>query len=291
VALQRYFTTTSTTAARRSFVVSLASSAAIGFLLAVSGLALRYYYMQHLDQLQPGMTVGSSAEQLMPRFFSDVLPAGFGGLILVSFLCDSLQTLGSGVNSIAAIISRDSAQHGVGAEAGRIRFARISTLFVGGLTTCLAVLAAFLVSRNPDNTIINMLPKMFNMFLGPLAVLFMIGMFYRRATAGVAIAVVVLTQLASTTWSWWPELAGLLSSLGLHDAADAWVSVFGTMVNAKGETVPRPPSVMLAVFAPVFVGLVLGAIASALFGRDDHPGTAYTWKSVLNRPSERPETT
>lgn len=290
VALQRYFTTNSTIAARRSFVVSLASSAIIGLLLAVSGLALRYYYMRHLTQLQPGMTVASSAEQLMPRFFADVLPAGFGGLILVSFLCDALQTLGSGVNSIAAIISRDTAQHGGGAEAGRIRFARISTLFVGGLTTCLAVVAAYLVSET-GNTIINMLPKMFNMFLGPLAVLFMIGMFYRRATPGLAIAVVLFTQLASTTWSWWPEIAGLLAKLGLNDAAEAWVSIFGTMVNDKGLVVPRPPSVMLAIFAPVAFGLLLGAVVSALFGSNDHKGVAFTWKSVLSRPSERPDTT
>jgi SSS family solute:Na+ symporter len=272
VALQRYFTTTSTTAASRSFVVSLTTSAVIGLLLAASGLALRFYYMHHRDQLHGGMTVGSGAEQLMPRFFADVLPAGFGGLILVSFLCDSLQTLGSGVNSIAAIISRDTAQHGGGAEAQRIRFARLSTLVVGGLTTLLAVLAAFVVSKT-GNTILNMLPKMFNMFLGPLALLFMIGMFYRRATAGVAIVVVLLTQLVSTTWSWWPEIAGLLVKFGVTGVST------------------QPPSVMLAIFAPVAFGLVLGAVASRLFGRDDHPGVAFTRRAVLSRPSERPETT
>jgi SSS family solute:Na+ symporter len=290
VALQRYFTTTSATAARRSFVVSLVSSMVIGALLAVSGLALRYYYMRHPGSLEAGMTSASGAEKLMPRFFADVLPAGFGGLILVSFLCDALQTLGSGVNSIAAIISRDTAQHGGGAEAGRIRFARLSTLFVGGMTTILAVVAAYLASHS-GSTIIDMLPKMFNMFLGPLAVLFMIGMFYSRATPGLAIIVVLLTQLVSTTWSWWTEIAGLLARLGLQSAADAWISVFGKMVDAQGHEVLRKPSVMLAIFAPVVFGLVLGAVVSALFGRRDHPGVAYTWKSVLSRPSERPDTT
>lgn len=290
VALQRYFSTTSATAARRSFVVSLVSSAVIGLLLAVSGLALRYYYMRHADYLSGGMTAATGADKLMPRFFADVLPAGFGGLILVSFLCDALQTLGSGVNSIAAIISRDTAQHGGGPEAQRIRFARISTLFVGALTTVLAVGAAY-YALHSKATIFDMLPRMFNMFLGPLAVMFMIGMFYRRATPSLTITVVLVTQLMSSLWSWWGEVPGLLNRFGLMGAAERWTSILGTMPNAAGEMVPRTPSVLLAVFMPVAFGLLLGAIASLLFGRDDHPGVAFTWKNVLSRPSERSDVT
>lgn len=290
VALQRYFSTTSAQAARRSFIVSLVTSAVIGVLLAVSGLALRYFYMRHADALGGDMTPATGADKLMPRFFADVLPAGFGGLILVSFLCDALQTLGSGVNSIAAIISRDTAQHGGGPEAGRIRFARISTLFVGTLTTVLAVGAAY-YALHSKATIFDMLPRMFNMFLGPLAVMFMIGMFYRRATPGLTIAVVLITQFVSSLWSWWGEVPNLLNRVALPAAAERWTSILGTMQNAAGETVPRTPSVLLAVFAPVAFGLLLGAIGSKLFGRDDHPGVAFTRKSVLSRPSERSDGT
>jgi hypothetical protein len=128
-----------------------------------------------------------------------------------------------------------------------------------------------------------MMPRMFNMFLGPLAVLFMIGMFYRRATPGVAIGVVLATQLMSTLWSWWGEVPALLARIGLSSAAAAWTSILG--VDAAGKL--RTPSVMLAVFVPVIFGLALGAVASWLFGRRDHAGVEYTWRNVLRRPVER----
>ncbi|MBI3468559.1 MAG: hypothetical protein HY000_36620 [Planctomycetes bacterium] len=281
VALQRYFATTSATAARRSFLVSLASSAAIGVLLAISGLALRYFFMRHSDLLREGIMATSGADQLMPFFFADVLPAGFGGLILVSFLCDALQTVGSGVNSIAAIVTRDAQQHGGGA-AGSVRAARLITLAVGAVTSVLAVGACY-YALHTGSSIIDMMPRMFNMFLGPLAVLFMIGMFYRRATASVAIGSVLLTQLMSTLWSWWGEVPALLTRVGLSGAAEAWISVLG--VDAAGML--RTPSIMLAIFTPVVFGLLVGGVASLLFGRRGHAGSEYTWRNVLRRPVEQ----
>ncbi len=106
VALQRYFTTSSIRAARSSFVVNIVSAASIGLLLSFAGLALRYFYLEHVGLLAGRLTPESGADDLMPYFFMNQLPAGFGGLILVSFLCDAMQTVVSGVNSIAAIITQ-----------------------------------------------------------------------------------------------------------------------------------------------------------------------------------------
>lgn len=277
VALQRYFSTTSATAARRSFVVNLVGSVAMGLLLAVSGLALRYYYMRHPESLPAGLTPTNGADKLMPRFFADVLPAGLGGLIFVSFLCDALQTLASGVNSIAAIIGRDAADHGAGPAAGRMRFARATTILVGAATTVLAVGAA-VFARSSQSTIFDMLPRIFNMFLGPLAVLFMTGMFFRRATAGIALTVTAATLVFSVLWSWWGQVPGLLTNLGLAAAAERWTAILGAV-----DGVPRTPSVLLAIPAPLLVGLLAAAVTSALLGRRDHPGVDYTWRSVMAR--------
>jgi SSS family solute:Na+ symporter len=279
VALQRYFATTSATAARRSFVVSLVSSAAIGLLLALSGLALRYYYLQHAERLPAGTTPVSGADRLMPLFFVNELPAGLAGLILVSFLCDALQTLGSGVNSIAATITRDTQQQR--GDSG-IRSARITTLFVGTLTTVLAIGGCYYAQRS-GSSIIDMMPRMFNMFLGPLAVMFMVGMFYRRATAAVLLGVVSATLFMSVVWSWWGEVPSVLAGIGMTEAAEWWTSLHG-IDTATGKL--RTPSVMLAIFAPTVFGLLLGAVASLLFGRTDHPGIEYTWRNVLRRPAE-----
>ena len=279
VALQRYFTTTSAAAARRSFVVNLVGSAAIGILLAVSGLALRYYSLRHPEALPAGLTPTDGADRLMPWFFADVLPAGCGGLIFVSFLCDALQTLASGVNSIAAIVGRDAVDHGGGPAAGRMRFARATTVVVGVATTVVAVAAAAFAMRS-GSSIFDMLPRIFNMFLGPLAVLFMVGMFVRRATAGTALFTVAVTLACAVAWSWWGEVPGLLGRLGLPAAAEWWTGLLGT---ANGR--PRTPSVWLAIAAPVAFGLVVGCLAAAACGRREHPGVHYTWRAIMRRPA------
>src|SRR5690606_6176271 len=120
-------------------------------------------------------------------------------------------------------------------------------------------------------------PPMFNMFLGPLATMFMIGMFYRRATTRVVLGVVLITQLFSTTFSWWAEIPTLLNLLRLEGLAAWWTSLLG--VDPQGH--PRGPSVMLAIAAPALLGLTLGWIASRLFGREDHPGVGFTRAAIM----------
>jgi SSS family solute:Na+ symporter len=282
VALQRYFTTKSLSAARKSFVINILGSLSIAGLLAISGLALRYFYLAHADRLPPGLTPASGADQLMPFFFAYQLPAGLGGLILVSFLCDAMQTLGSGVNSIAAVISTDVAARERGlSAAGEVRAARRTTLAVGLVATVLAVLAAGFAMHS-GKTIFDMLPRMFNMFLGPLAAMFLLGMFFPRATGNVVFATALLTQLFSSLWSWWGEVPALLAALGLDSLAAFWKSLLG--VDAAGHL--KTPSVLLAIAVPALFGLGTGWLLSSLFGRVHHAGTEFCWRAVVRRGSE-----
>src|SRR5207244_9605454 len=124
---------------------------AITSLLGVSGLALLYYYLQHPERLPAGMTPTSAGDQLMPHFYATQLPVGFGGLILANFLCDAMQTLVSGVNSITAVAAQDVLQHSSLAPDGttsRLRVARKLTLLLGSLTT----LIALGVARSEEHT-------------------------------------------------------------------------------------------------------------------------------------------
>ena len=63
VALQRYFTTKSVSGARKSFMVSILSSSSIGLLLALSGLALRYFYLRHAGRLPEDLSPTTGADQ------------------------------------------------------------------------------------------------------------------------------------------------------------------------------------------------------------------------------------
>ena len=85
----------------------------------------------------------------MPHFYATQLPLGFGGLILANFLCDAMQTLVSGVNSITAVATQDVLQHGQLARqsvASRFGSARMLTLALGGMTTCIALGVAWLAN-------------------------------------------------------------------------------------------------------------------------------------------------
>lgn len=286
VALQRYFTTASLQAARRSFLVNVISAASIGLLLAFAGLALRYHYLLRADTLPPGLTPESGADQIMPHFYATALPAGFGGLILVSFLCDAMQTLVSGVNSITAVIARNVSS-GVQSPSDKSSMWRVRAITVGvGIgSTALAILAAYLV-QSQGNTIFDMLPKMFNLFLGPLASLFMVGMFVRRARARTVLGTVTFTLAFSILWSWWAEVGyafQFLKSLGLPDFSEAWFGIFGQ--DRVGDLlVPRRPTPLLAIACPCVVGILVGKLLSLRESLDEHPGTAYTWKEIMKKP-------
>ncbi|MBL8825777.1 MAG: hypothetical protein JNM18_02240 [Planctomycetaceae bacterium] len=278
VALQRYFTTTSLQAARRSFVVSILSGVAIGLLLSIAGLALRYYYLQRPGELAAADIPRDAADQVMPYFYATALPAGFCGLVLVSFLCDAMQTLVSGVNSIAATITTSVSDERRGGWSEMI-LARAVVLIVGVITTGLAIFGAS-VMLNMGRSIFDMLPKMFNLFLGPLAALFITGMFVTRARARTALIAVACAMVFSFTWSWWSEIALMLEWAGCESLAESWINVFGRDALTQKPRVPTP---MLAVATPCVVGVVLAMLLSRFEPQGPHSGTPYSWRETMRR--------
>lgn len=282
VVLQRYFTTKSHAAARNSFITNVISMVAIGLLLSVSGLALLYFYLEHPQLLPADMDPLKQADKVMPYFYAHQLPVGLGGLILASFLCDAMQTLVSGVNSISAIATKDVFERlypNWNQRINELTLARMTTVFVGLVSTLLAAFVARSALQSTLN-IMDLLPRTFNMFLGPLASLFMIGMFVPRARARTAIVAVTLCMLFSFCWSWWSEIPVWFNALGLESLASSWIEVLG--VDDAGS--PRRPTIMLGIAAPCVLGVSLGVGLSFLESNADHPGRQFTWRATMRRP-------
>ncbi|RPI76645.1 MAG: hypothetical protein EHM42_14620, partial [Planctomycetaceae bacterium] len=171
VVLQRYSSTPSVKAALNSYFVNMVAALSIGILLGLSGLALLHYYTHNPDRLRVGMTPRDSGDKLMPFFYSHELPIGFAGLILANFLCDAMQTLVAGVNSISAVASNDVIDRmrpGGRSERDRLRSARWLTVGLGSVCIGFA-LAITWVSREWNMNIVDLMPRAFNLFLGPLA--------------------------------------------------------------------------------------------------------------------------
>jgi SSS family solute:Na+ symporter len=272
VVLQRYASTPSLAAARNSYITNLVALLSITSLLGVSGLALLYYYLQHPDRLPAGATPTSVGDALMPHFYATQLPLGFGGLILANFLCDAMQTLVSGVNSITAVATQDVLQHSQVAKGGvanRLGLARKLTVLLGGLTTVIALGVAWVADASGRN-IFDLMPKTFNMFIGPLGALFLIGMFLPRATGRTATPAVLLAMSVSVVWNYWKEILSV-----------PFVWQFAKNYCDK----PFDLSIMWSYGIACVSGLVFAVVLSLLFEKgSDHPGRRYTWWAIMKRP-------
>ncbi|MCE9606463.1 MAG: sodium/solute symporter [Planctomycetia bacterium] len=280
VVLQRYFTTTSIRAARNSFLINIAAQVLIGVLLALAGLALLYFYLVNPQNLGDGLSVKSSTDKIMPYFYAHQLPLGFGGLILANFLCDAMQTLVSGVNSMTAVASNDlfrgdgSKRSAAEADRRQLVVARAMTLGIGLFCTCLAAGTAWLAQRD-DHGIYELLPRTFNMFLGPLASLFFVGMFIPRATARSVLPAAALALFVSVSWTWWKQLYGIDHQW--------YIDLFRNPETP--DVLPGPPSIMWSIFVPCSVGFFTSAILSRIVDKnEDHPGRAYSWQEIMKRP-------
>jgi SSS family solute:Na+ symporter len=251
-------------------------------------LALLYFYLEHPSLLPADMDPMKKPDKVMPYFYSHQLPLGLGGLVLASFLCDAMQTLVSGVNSISAIATKDVFERiypNWKSLMSELALARVTTVVVGLVATVLAASVARGALASTMN-IFDLLPRTFNMFLGPLSALFMIGMFVPRARARTAIAAVLLCMLFSFCWSWWPEIPAWLRAIGCEALATGWTNILG--VDAGGAL--KRPTIMLAIAAPCVAGVLLGAGLSWLEPRGEFPGQQYTWWSTIRRPvSPEPE--
>jgi SSS family solute:Na+ symporter len=264
VVLQRYASTPSLAAATKSYLANLVAVLAITSLLMVSGLALLHFYANHRDLLPPGATLADVGDKLMPHFFARQLPLGFGGLIFANFLCDAMQTLVSGVNSVTAVASQDLLEHSrlrqsedfAHTNRGRLATARILTVALG-LTTTLFALGAGWLAQKSEMNIFELMPPAFNVFLGPLGALFLIGMFVPRATARTALLATFAAMTVSFLWNYDTLLFGKSFDLSMCGAI-AVPCTFGFFFAA--------------------------AISYVIESGSDHAGRRYTWREVMKRP-------
>lgn len=285
VVLQRYFSTTSLKAARKSYLVNAVSDLSVGLLLALSGLALFSFYLSDPGALPEGMSLLTSADKVLPHFYAYQLPAGLGGLFLAGFLCDAMQTLDSGVNSISAVATKDLFRRWsikTQSRLGELALARGLTLLVGLAVTGLAYKVAYDVEHSQRN-IVDLMPRSFNMFLGPLASMFFIGMFLPRASARSAVPAVLGALTLSFAWSYWNEIPAVLGYIGWPEAAESWRGLLG--IDAGG--MPKSPSITLAIAAPCVSGVALAGLLSLVLDRGRaHAGREYSWFAIMRRPAD-----
>jgi SSS family solute:Na+ symporter len=272
--VQRYFTTVSLRAARRSYFASALADVAVSGLLALCGLALLSFYLRFPSHLSIDIDPRTSADRVFPYFIGHQLRWGLGGVILSALFAAGMSSVASGINSVAAVATTDIfARLLPGGERFMSGFAlaRWLSLAIGLAATAMAAGIAMLVQQSRYN-IMELMAKGFNMFLGPLAALFFIGMFLPRSTARSALPAVVLGLGFSIVWSYWQELPLFFETLGQDDLASRWRRLLGAN---------QAPTFTLAIALPCVVTFLLAAGLSYVVETPHRAARPLTWYAVM----------
>jgi Na+/proline symporter len=130
------------------------------------------------------------------------LPVGVSGLLIAAVFAAAMSTLASNINSATTVLSEDfyAKWHKGVSDAGKVRFARVAGILIGGLGVLMALaLATFDIASLWDQ---------FNFFLGLLTSglggLFLMGIAARRIGAKAALtgfvgSVIVLLLIHALT--------------------------------------------------------------------------------------------
>jgi SSS family solute:Na+ symporter len=206
MAVQRYLATRDAAAASRMLATGLVCVGIVVTLLVLVGAALLAHAQAHPGLLGDPAAVDADADAVFPRFIALALPAGIRGLVVGGLLAAAMSSLSSGLSAATSVVTVDFVERLGGRRAADFygsRPARILPWAIG-----LAVVAIGMAVSQVEGNIFELCNKIVNAFTAPLAGMFLMAMFVRRATpfgvwvgAAAGLAAVALV-------SWWPELTG-----------------------------------------------------------------------------------
>ena len=231
VAVQRYLATPSVKAALKGNIVNFVGDFVVMILLSLCGMALLTYY------LEPAFYFGDPqlpavSDRVFPRFIEYGLPVGISGLVVAALFAVAMSSLDSGINSVSAVLTIDVVERlrlferlrFPSTQEGRLKLPRRITFFVGVAATALALFMLLI----PDTyNIIGITLRTFNCALGPLAAMFVVGMFVRRVGQEAVVIATWLGLVFAVCLAWWVELKWLLGLTGHIFLADAIEKVAG----------------------------------------------------------------
>jgi SSS family solute:Na+ symporter len=209
MAVQRYFSTADLRAARRSFVVAIATGLLVNGLLVCVGMALLYLYGPGERPLPQGLRPleKRDADMVFPAFMVTELPPGLAGALLTAVLAAAMSTIDSAINALAAVLSveRDRLRGTAGGKS--LGFAKRVTVAAG---VCITLSAYGLNELSANKNMVEMMPRSFNCFLVPLGGMFLVG-FFLPHVGGRAVLVASFSALATAIGLAYSRQLGLTS--------------------------------------------------------------------------------
>ncbi|MBP7738653.1 MAG: sodium/solute symporter [Spirochaetes bacterium] len=222
---------------------------------------------------------GLSPDYLMPLFFMTYVPDGLLGLIVVGILAASMSSLDSTINSLSAVTWEDFLLR-IFPDLGKLKGRRI--VWLSRLITILwgtASIAFALAMAERSETIIELINKIGSALYGPIAAVFIIGIFSRRiggagALAGLACGIGTNLMLwvffeRQVSWMWWnvigvmaTALVGIASGVFRSDGASTGTVMFSAL---ERKIVIRYGSMLVVWFVAIIVFCAISERILAVF--------------------------
>jgi Na+/proline symporter len=169
----------------------------MSLLLAIVGLAVLGYFTVHPELLSEGRTLEAQADELLPRFVVEVLPAGLSGLVIAAMLSAAMSSLSSGMNSSSAVITTDFISRFRDEPLSHheaVRIARWASVAIGAVAVVLSMVVEHLVEN-----LLGLCMRVVNLLTAPLFTLFFLALFIPWAKPRGAIA----ASIASVSIAVW----------------------------------------------------------------------------------------
>jgi len=207
VQVQRYLTTRNAATARRSYLLNNIAIGSTTFILGIVGVALLSYYTQNPGAIPPHLSLAKNGDAFFPYYISHNLPPGLAGLVVAGLMGTAFIAVGSAINSIATVISKDfidTLRSGPQrSEAVKVRTARLLAIGIGAVIVVLSMVVALV----PGN-LIEVQVKTIHLFICPMFGLFFLAMFVPFATPFGAIAGAVYSLAMAVGVAYWDVLTG-----------------------------------------------------------------------------------
>lgn len=240
MAIQRYLSTKNAVVARKSFLTNAFANLVLGSVLALCGFALLGFFTANLnmlpslqtmkpnvsvDELQHWMSLSAQAKQyytlthaadkIFPWFIAHVLPPGVSGLLLAALFAAAMSSISSGISSISTVLMVDFEEvfaRGLSPEA-QLRRAKIMGVVIG----VVSIAVSFLQKMIKGN-FMEVAQKINGFFVAPLAALFIMAFFMRRANRQGAWVSIVVGFLVAAFISYYTEITTWYHTSVLHQA-------------------------------------------------------------------------
>lgn len=226
--IQRYCASRSMKDAKNALWISAASSLTIWVFFMFIGTSLWVYYQQPGNATADTMamlTGEQKAEQILPYFVLNVLPAGLGGLVVAAALAAAMSSLDSSINAISTVSVVDIYRRHLVKDRDDSHYlftARIIAVIVG----VLMITGALILNQFKDiNTLQDVNTVLASIFAGGLMGLFFLG-FFTRVGDGRAVGVAIVFTIIYTLYRSLEGL-GIVPSLGIDQY---YTGIFGHII-------------------------------------------------------------